>query len=443
MSDLKNNTDWLNSPPEIEINDEYRKAIGAAVRGESMFITGKAGTGKTVLLKLLYATLKERGQQVAIAAPTGVAAKNAGGVTIHSLLHLPIGPFLPGHKKQGLYSLAKANVEVIKVIDTLIIDEISMVRCDLLDEVDDVLRHYRDSEAPFGGVQLILIGDLYQLIPVAEKDEWDILKGTYRDPYFFNSKALEQIKYRLIELNKVYRQEDDEFIKALNRIRLGYCLDIDQALFNTRYQPAFTDRNSEYVWLTTHNYLAKKRNSEKLDQLNTKEFVFQASIHGFFPREDEPTSYYLKLKEGARVMFIKNDNTRGFVNGMMGTVIKIYSDSVVVQPDDNVPPITVERAKWDCEQYKVNKQTKEIEIEVCGSFIQLPLKLAWSITIHKSQGLTFDKAAIDLKKSFAEGQAYVALSRCRSLGGIVMISKLESKYTHTDPAIARYLSKKK
>lgn len=414
-----------------------RKAIN---RGESLFITGKAGTGKTTLLKWLCNKFGDR-KTIAIVAPTGVAAKNAGGVTIHSLLHLPLNPYLPGMKIPNLYAVRNDDeIRAIRKIDILIIDEISMVRCDVMDAMDDILRHYRKNDNPFGGIQVVMFGDLYQLMPVIKDDEWEELKKHYASPYFFSSDVYTKLNCTVIELAKIYRQHDSDFINLLNHVRDGVLLPEDKKDLESRYDKNFVPNDSDgYIRLTTHNWMAKSYNNKKLDSLNTPLFEYKAFIEGFFPKPEYPTSYVIQLKRGARVMFVRNDNSgKQYVNGTLGAVVDLNDRYIEVLTDDK-KLVQVTRQTWDFDRYKFNKEKNILEIEHCGSFTQYPLRLAWSVTVHKSQGLTFDRVVIDVGRAFTYGQVYVALSRCRHFHGIVLVSDIKSKNIKADPEVKRFL----
>ena len=409
----------------------------------SVFLTGKAGTGKTTFLK----TLRERTpKRMIIVAPTGVAAINASGVTIHSFFQLSPGVIPPGSldkQKGGYYTFSKEKQNIIRGLDLLIIDEISMVRADLLDAIDNRLRQYRDRSKPFGGVQLLMIGDLQQLAPVAKDDEWDQIKDYYSTPYFFSSHALQQIQYVSIELQKVYRQENEEFIRLLNDIRNGHATAETINAINQRYIPGFDSASHPgYIQLTTHKWKAQRHNDQMLAAITSQSITFRAAIDGDFPETIYPAEAALTLKVGAQVMFVKNDSSgeQLYFNGKIGRVTGINpaEETVVVRCEDGTT-IRVGKEKWDNTQYKIDDETKQIKEEVKGTFMQIPLRLAWAITIHKSQGLTFDKAVIDADASFAHGQVYVALSRCRSLEGLVMVSPIHQRAIIPDDTINQYL----
>ena len=425
------------------LDETGKRAIELIKKGESFFITGKAGTGKTTLLREAVDALRSLHKKVAVTASTGVAANNAGGVTLHSLLKIPLSPYVPKVKNKELYSLKEEERRVILSLDTLIIDEVSMVRCDVLDAVNDILRHYRKSELPFGGLQVILFGDLYQLMPVAKEDDLEKLSPIYQSMYFFSSLVMKKWNCPVLELKHVYRQSNPLFVNMLNQIREGLLPTEEERRLLSLYKPDFEYPNpNNYITLTTHKWMAEHRNNAELEAITCEDEVeYKAYIEGFYPRDDNPTNYRLCLKKGARVMFVKNDNKGNeYYNGKLGTVERLYDDCIVVRSDDDKKLINVERQRWDYQRYYINKKTKEMEIETLGSFIQFPLKLAWAITIHKSQGLTFDKVVIDAGRAFAPGQVYVALSRCRSLEGIVLLSRIRKKLLGIDETVVDYLN---
>ena len=392
----------------------------------NLFLTGKAGTGKTTFLKRLK---EESPKRMVVVAPTGVAAINAGGVTIHSFFQIPFGPYLPGQKSlsKEVSKLRKEKLNIMRTLDLLVIDEISMVRADLLDCVDDVLRRVRRSSSPFGGVQLLMIGDTQQLTPVVKDDEWAMLHEVYDTPYFFSSRALRGTNFACVELKQVFRQEDEAFVALLNKIRDNQVDDKTLAELNKRYLPHFNPDDSEgYIRLTTHNATAQRLNESKLSALKTKPHTFKARIEGTFPEYAYPTDAELVLKENAQVMFIKNDSSpeKRYYNGKVGVVKNIDGEDIVVEDRRTGDLITVGRESWENVRYELNKETNEIEEKVDGLFEQYPLKTAWAITIHKSQGLTFERAIIDAAASFSHGQVYVALSRCKRLEGMVLSSPI-------------------
>ena len=407
--------------------------------GRSVFLTGKAGTGKTTFLRDV---VRNSSKRVVVVAPTGIAAINAGGVTIHSFFQLPLHPFIPGVKMESKFAFSKEKRSIIRTIDILVIDEISMVRSDLLDAVDSVLRRFRDRTRPFGGVQLLMIGDLQQLTPVVTDEEASLLSQYYKTPYFFGSHALEKIDYVTIELKKVYRQQDEAFISILNAVRSGRpSADVMREL-NARYIPDFTpDPEEGYIRLATHNNTANSYNEQQLEQLEGPLHSFHAEISGAFPEYSYPTELQLDLKEGAQVMFVKNDpsSEKRYYNGKIGHVVEFLEDMILVKCPDDDEVIAVEPLEWENSKYVINEQTQEMETEVQGVFRQYPLRLAWAITIHKSQGLTFDKAIIDAAASFASGQVYVALSRCRTLEGMVLATPLRQSAVMTDLLVEDYI----
>ena len=384
-----------------------------------IFLTGKAGTGKTTFLHHLRETLPKR---MAVVAPTGVAAINARGVTVHSFFQLPFGPIL-GEFKSEQMRFSKEKINIIKSLDLLVIDEVSMLRADLLDGIDRVLRRFRDRSKPFGGVQLLMIGDLQQLAPVAKDSEWELLKPHYDTIYFFSSRALRETSFVGIELLEVFRQQDNRFISILNKVR-DNCLDAEAlSALNKRYIADFQPKEKDgYITLCTHNAQAGRINESKLRALKTEEHTFTANVTGNFPEYSFPTDFELTLKEGAQVMFVKNDPSREklFYNGKIGQIVEISDEEIFVQCPDGELPIAVSPLTWENVKYMLNAETNAIDESVEGAFTQFPLKLAWAITIHKSQGLTFEKAVISAEASFAHGQVYVALSRCKTLEGMVL-----------------------
>ena len=408
--------------------------------GKSVFLTGKAGTGKTTFLRKVVEQSKKR---VVVVAPTGIAAINAGGVTIHSFFQLPLHPFIPGMKIESKFAFSKEKRSIIKTIDILIIDEISMVRCDLLEAIDSVLRRFRNKYKPFGGVQLLMIGDLQQLSPVITDEEFQLLSPYYSSPYFFGSRALSAVDYVTIELKEVYRQQDQRFIDILNSVRSGRpSPDVIRAL-NSRYDPRFVPGADEgYIRLTTHNQIADNYNSQQLSLIDEPVHTFDAEVSGNFPEYAYPTDARLELKVGAQVMFVKNDpsSEKKYYNGKIGVVTDFFEEYILVQCPGDDEKIAVEPLEWENSRYVINEQTQEMETEVQGVFRQYPLRLAWAITIHKSQGLTFDKAIIDAASSFASGQVYVALSRCRTLEGMVLATPLRTDSVITDLRVEDYIN---
>lgn len=406
----------------------------------NIFLTGKAGTGKTTFLKTLRQTSFKR---MIVVAPTGVAAINAQGVTIHSFFQVSFGPFLEGRQgdngKDNYFKFSKQKREIIRTLDLLVIDEVSMVRADLLDAIDYTLRRFRKGgrNVPFGGVQLLMIGDLQQLPPVVKDEEWELLRYTYSTPYFFSSVALQKSNFITINLQKVFRQKDERFINLLNDVRNNNITDKLIQQLNERSNIDFDPSYDEgYVILCTHNYQAQKINENKLCQLDFESHVFTAKIVGDFPEASYPNEFELELKRDAQVMFVKNDfgemEKRKYYNGKIGKIVDIDDDNIIVRCPEDDEDIVVKKYVWNNYRYSVNYETNEIEEESIGTFEQYPIKLAWAITIHKSQGLTFDKVIIDSNKAFASGQVYVALSRCRTLEGIILTSPFNPESIITD-----------
>lgn len=407
--------------------------------GVNIFLTGKAGTGKTTFLKRLREKSPKR---MIVVAPTGVAAINAEGVTIHSFFQLPLSPYLPDSRNSAdKYRFGKEKKNIIKSLDLLVIDEISMVRADLLDAIDSVLRRYKDRSKPFGGVQLLMIGDLQQLSPVVKDGEWDLLSKYYNSPYFFDSHALKNSEYITIELKTVYRQTDTAFINVLNSIRENRIDSNILNLLNSRFTPDYENSADKgYIKLTTHNFQAQEYNNSKLGTLPSKEFTYEAEVSGNFPQTSFPADAELKLKKGAQVMFIKNDfsDKHSFFNGKIGKVVNLDENSIEVQCAGEETIIKVSKMEWENMKYTIDDETKEIKEEVEGVFTQFPLKPAWAITIHKSQGLTFDNVIIDTDRAFAHGQVYVALSRCRSLEGIILTHPISPDSIISDNTIESF-----
>src|SRR5450759_4804295 len=422
----------------------------------NIFLTGKAGTGKTTFLHDLK---KSSPKRMVVMAPTGVAAINAGGVTIHSFFQLPFHPYIPSfylsenntgspaeQKDPSGYKMSREKINIIKSLDLLIIDEISMVRADTLDAIDAALRRYKTRHLPFGGAQLLMIGDLQQLAPVVKDDDREIIRKYYDSPFFFGSRALISTDYVTIELKHIYRQNDQAFINLLNKIRDNH-LDSDVLNdLNKRYIPDFDpDSGGGYITLTTHNYQSQSLNDSKLEKLPGRSHSFKATITDEFPEFSYPTACELILKEGAQVMFAKNDISRDklFFNGKIGKVQAFEDDIIVVKCPDDDFPIRVEMAEWQNMKYTLDDETKEIQEKVIGTFMKYTLKLAWAITIHKSQGLTFDRAVIDACAAFAHGQVYVALSRCRTLNGLVLSSRINQRAIIDNPAISDFVNETK
>jgi len=394
---------------------------------ENIFLTGKAGTGKTTFLKYLKENCSKN---IVVAAPTGVAAINAGGVTLHSLFQLPFHPFLPtAASKSELLGKMKFNTrrqEILRKMELLVIDEISMVRCDTMDAIDTILRSVRRKhELPFGGVQLLCIGDLYQLPPVAQRSEWSILQEYYSSEFFFDSYVIREQMPMLIELNKIYRQKEDSFVYLLNKVRNNQMNSDDFEDLHQRFHPAFRPSLEEkYITLTSHNNQADQINARELQKLSAGSVTYNAIIKDDFPANSYPAEGELILKAGAQVMFLKNDVEKRYFNGKIGIVKSLTLDEIIVESDGF--EINVGKETWENSRYTLNRGDGKLEQEVLGTFTQFPLRLAWAITIHKSQGLTFEKVMIDAGAAFSSGQVYVALSRCTSLDGIVLLSKIPS-----------------
>lgn len=429
----------------MDINEQAQLAWDIIeTTNTNLFLTGKAGTGKTTFLRRLK---EESSKRIVVVAPTGIAAINAEGVTIHSFFQLSFAPFIPDAQyklKEQQYRFSKQKIRVIQSIDTLVIDEISMVRADLLDAVDSVLRRFRKNQLPFGGVQMVMIGDLGQLAPVAKDDDWQMLSRYYDTPYFFSSIALKSTRYAIVELKTVYRQSDLHFVELLNRVRDNRADSSVLAALNSRYIPNFQPRVEEgYIRLTTHNYQAQQENERQLALLPGKPYTYEASISGKYPEMLFPTEQILTLKKGAQVMFVKNDSSadKAFYNGMIGTVTEINEKNFFVRTKDTGVVIKVEPEQWENTRYEIDERTNEITEEIEGTFKQFPVKPAWAITVHKSQGLTFDRAIIDVQRAFTHGQTYVALSRCRTLEGLVLSAPLPMSAIIRDRAVDDYVSR--
>ncbi|OYQ45212.1 helicase [Flavobacterium cyanobacteriorum] len=425
----------------------------------SVFLTGKAGTGKTTLLKEILRTTHKN---VVVAAPTGIAALNAGGVTIHSLFQLPFSGFIPAHNLPMQFSEGGVKFEtrdslrrhfrmradkqaVVQNMELLVIDEVSMLRADLLDAVDYTLRSTRRNEKPFGGVQVLYIGDLLQLPPVVKNEEWEVLKNYYKGKFFFHSHVVQQNPPLYIELTKIYRQSDSRFIGILNNLRDNIVTQDDIEVLNTFAKPGFDVMQSPgYITLTTHNAKADAINSAALEALDGKEYVYRPDVVGEFPDRAYPVEESLRLKQGAQVMFIKNDPSpeKRYFNGKIGIIKSLSEEEILVHFPEEGITIEAEKYEWKNVKYSVDDNSKEIKEEVLGTFVHYPLRLAWAITVHKSQGLTFDKAALDVTNVFQPGQAYVALSRLRSLEGLILLSPIGRSGIASDTEVMGYASAK-
>ena len=430
----------LHTMTHIEHNEIFDLAFRFVTEtSENVFLTGNAGTGKTTFLKYLKDNCSKN---IVVAAPTGVAAINAGGVTLHSLFQLPFHPFLPNNQNRNeLLSkvrYTKQRLQLLRKMEVLVIDEISMVRCDTMDAIDCLLKSARRNHTlPFGGVQLLCIGDLYQLSPVATNPEWSLLSEFYNSPFFFDSQAIAAQTPLLIELTKIYRQKEDSFIGLLNKVRNNEMDAEDFDWLHQRYIPGFKPAPEEnYITLTSHNRQADQINEVELYNLNNEAFTYEAVIENEFPENMYPVGASLELKEGAQVMFLKNDAVqKRYFNGKIAVIKSLSKDSIVVTADNT--DITVSPESWENTRYTLNRENGKLQQETLGSFSQYPLRLAWAITIHKSQGLTFDKVMIDAGAAFSSGQVYVALSRCTSLQGIVLLSKIPNSAIYSNPNVKK------
>lgn len=432
-------------------NKEFELAEQFALQtGQSFFLTGKAGSGKTTLLKHIA---EKTSKNFVIVAPTGVAAINAGGVTIHSMFLLPTTAFVPSYdfidmnlvtNRRLLLShlrYSKEKRRLLQEMELLIIDEISMVRCDILDAVDFALQTIRRNTEPFGGVQVMLIGDMHQLPPVTKEAEWTLLQNYYQSPYFFDSLVWKKLDAVEIELKKIYRQQDEIFLRILNNIRNKELEEEDFLQLEKRYNPHFQPTEPGYILLSTHNHKAESVNQSELKRLPEKLYYFEAEIEGDFPENMFPCEPVLYLKEGAQVMFIKNDTEHGkYYNGKLATIKELEEDKIIVRFNDSNESVSINRQAWENIRYSLDESTGSFIKKELGSFSQYPLRLAWAVTIHKSQGLTFDKVIIDAGQSFAAGQVYVALSRCRTLEGIVLHSRITQNALFADDKINSFSS---
>ncbi|MDA3797657.1 MAG: helix-turn-helix domain-containing protein [Kiritimatiellae bacterium] len=422
-----------------------------------IYLTGKAGTGKTTFLKSI---VESTHKNVVVAAPTGIAAINADGVTLHSLFQLPFGAFVPENipfrsdirfelnTPQSIWKgfhMNKQKRALLQEVELLIIDEVSMLRADLLDAIDTILRSVRKRrEEPFGGLQVLFIGDLLQLPPVVKDDEWSVLSEYYDSIFFFSANVLKEAPPIYIELDKIYRQSDFTFIELLGHLRDNKVTMSDVELLNRYYRPKSDAIGEGYIQITTHNRIADSSNRKALAKLDSKSYFFDAEIHGDFPEYMCPIEVKMELKLGAQVMFIKNDSSgeQRYFNGKIGKIVVLGDDKIEVAFDDGAPNAEVEKYTWENKKYKLNSDTNEAEQCVAGTFVHYPLKLAWAITVHKSQGLTFDKAVIDVAQAFAPGQIYVALSRLTSLDGLVLLSPIPRNMFKLDEQVNTFSCEK-
>ncbi len=424
-----------------------------------VFLTGKAGTGKTTFLKKIVAQTHKKH---IVAAPTGIAAINAGGITLHSLFHLPFGSFVPSDSSLAHLTVSTsiktprsllrdtrffdAKRKLLRELELLIIDEVSMLRADLLDAIDVILRHIRRKQAiPFGGVQMLFIGDLLQLPPVVKDDEWNLLRQFYPSLFFFHAKALTNNPPLYIELEHIYRQQDPHFIGLLNKVRDNQITREDTALLNQYVNQSFDPASEDgCIFLTTHNHKADQTNCNAISKIKKSEYTYDAIVEGDFGERLYPVEYTLRLKKGAQVMFVKNDHSgeQRYFNGKIGRVESLGKDHISVRFNDGSPSTTVDRYTWENKKYRVNPENNDIEEQRIGTFSHFPIKLAWAITVHKSQGLTFNKAVIDVSDAFAPGQIYVALSRLRSLDGLILKGAVPEKLPVQDPHLQTFSADK-
>jgi hypothetical protein len=423
---------------------------------QHLFVTGKAGTGKTTLLRQIIATTHKN---AVVAAPTGIAALHARGVTLHSLFQLAPAAYIPDNSTQlahegvriesfgtlgKAYKMSGSRLQLLRTMELLVIDEVSMLRADLLDAIDFVLQKTRRNTLPFGGVQVLFMGDMLQLPPVVKPEEWTLLQAYYPDLFFFSARCLQKTPFMYVELKKVYRQKDEEFLDILQQLRMNNVREKEQAMLAGYVKEDFKIQHSPgYIYLTTHNYKADEVNRQMLHSLPSKAITYQAEVQGDFPEKAYPMETGLVLKIDAQVMFTKNDTSQDkhYFNGKIGMVSKLEDEDIFVTFPEEKKTIRVEKYEWSNIRYIVNERTKEVEEEVLGTFVHYPLKLAWAITVHKSQGLTFDKAALDVAGVFAPGQAYVALSRLRSLDGLILTAPLQLKGIQSAESVLQFSQK--
>ena len=442
-----------------ESNVDFNNAFDSVNKTDKfVYLTGKAGTGKTTFLKFLKQVTEKN---TVILAPTGVAAINAGGQTIHSFFQIPFGPFVLDDKRlrtkkevgeldeTTIYSTFRYREDkrkIIEKLELLIIDEVSMVRCDTLDVIDRILRVYRKKPfLPFGGIQVLLIGDTFQLPPIADFEQWEILRNYYESPFFFSSRVVVENKPLHIELKKIYRQKEQDFIDILNKIRVNQISDSELDKLNEKFNPIFESKNSDgHIILSTTNLQVNETNSTKLAHLPSELKIFEGVIEGIFPKDGRgqyvlPTEQNLQLKVGAQVMILKNDTgeIKSYYNGKIGKIDSLNENRIIVEFPDN-SKVQIEKSSWTNIQYSWNKEKRKIEEKIIGTFKQYPLRLAWAITVHKSQGLTFEKVYADLGSAFEDGQVYVALSRCSSYGGLVLKTKIPRSRIRTNSKVIEF-----